>query len=427
MQRRQFMKHLGTGALASTPAIQYAYNSTVIQELSQYRSEQDVTEDETFWHWVRQAYTITPGLINLNNAGVSPQTRRVQEAEIRYIEFSNETPSHYMWKVINKNREPIRQQLAQLCGASQDEIAINRNATEALDTIIFGLDLDKNDEVVACKQDYPLMIHAWNQRSQREGIELKWVDLKMPIEDEGAIIQAYTSLFTHRTKVVHLTHMINWTGQILPVKKIAAIAKEQGIKVVVDAAHSFAQLDFKLADLGADYAGVSLHKWLCAPFGTGMLYVKKENIADLWPLFPTDKPKSDDIRKFENLGTRSTAAEMAIGHAIEFHELIGASRKAARLQYLKSYWVEKALEIPQFRLYTSLNPQYGGAIVCCGLEGMRYVDLFNNLFKYHRIHTSPVKWDGVEGLRITPNVYTSLKELDKLVEALKILADSVKR
>ncbi|MEO1384550.1 MAG: aminotransferase class V-fold PLP-dependent enzyme, partial [Bacteroidota bacterium] len=298
---------------------------------------------------------------------------------------------------------------------------------EALDTIIFGLDLDRNDEVVACKQDYPLMIHAWNQRSQREGIELKWVDLKMPIEDEDAIIQAYTSLFTHRTKVVHLTHMINWTGQILPVKKIAAIAKERGIKVVVDAAHSFAQLDFKLADLGADYAGVSLHKWLCAPFGTGMLYVKKENIADLWPLFPTDKPKSDDIRKFENLGTRSTAAEMAIGHAIEFHELIGASRKAARLQYLKSYWVEKALEIPQFRLYTSLNPQYGGAIVCCGLEGMRYVDLFNNLLKYHRIHTSPVKWDGVEGLRITPNVYTSLKELDKLVEALKILADSVKR
>ncbi|MEL6134173.1 MAG: aminotransferase class V-fold PLP-dependent enzyme, partial [Bacteroidota bacterium] len=207
MQRRQFMKHMGTGAMASLPLLQYAQNPSIIQALRHYPPEQDVTEDEAFWHWVRQAYSVSPGLINLNNAGVSPQTRRVQEAEIRYLEFSNETPSHYMWKVIGKNREPIRAQLAQLCGSSPEEVAINRNATEALDTVIFGLNLKKGDQIVACKQDYPLMIHAWNQRVMRDEIEVKWVNLDMPIENEAQLIQAYTSLFTSRTKVVHLTHM----------------------------------------------------------------------------------------------------------------------------------------------------------------------------------------------------------------------------
>ncbi len=420
MNRRKFLRKssLGMGAYASLPVLQLTGKTKLLEEIKHFPVTGDVGSDEDFWALIRQAYTVSPAMINLNNAGVSPQPERVQQSQIKYLQWANETPTYYMWRVLNRNREIIRKGLAQIAGASPEEIAINRNATEALDTIIFGLTLQKGDEVVLSRQDYPNMVQAWKQRAMRDGIVLKWVDLPLPSEDNEALARAYTDLFSVRTKVVHLTHMLNWTGQIIPVEQISQQARRQGIAVVVDAAHSFAQLDVKLADIGADYAGVSLHKWLGAPFGTGMLYVRKPLIAELWPLFPGEDPKSTDVRKFEHLGTRAYSAEIAIGQAIEFHHLIGSARKAARLRYLRTYWLEKALQIPGFQTHSPIDPNFGGAIVNCNMEGIDPQDLSREMGRA-MIHNSPVQLAGVEGVRLTPNVYTLPGELDRLLDFLQ--------
>ncbi|MCB0644082.1 MAG: aminotransferase class V-fold PLP-dependent enzyme, partial [Phaeodactylibacter sp.] len=289
----------------------------------------------------------------------------------------------------------------------------------SLETVIFGLSLERGDEGVLSKYDYPNMMNAWKQRALRDGVVLKWVDLEFPIEDDEAVTNAYLNQITGRTKLVHLTHLINWTGQVLPVAQIAAQVKAKGVDVMVDGAHTFAHLDYRIPDLNCDYFGTSLHKWLCAPFGTGMLYIRKEKIAEVYPLFGAPDPLSSDIRKFEHLGTRSFAIEQAIGQAIEFHHLIGAERKQKRLHFLKNYWLEKVLELPGMYTYTSLQEKYSGAIATIGREGKKPSALSNFLFQSHRIHTVSMEWEDIAGVRITPNVYTTTSDLDRLVSALE--------
>jgi len=423
MNRRNFLQKtsafaVGTGAYT----VAWSKVPEIAAKLKQYRDSDDLTEDEDYWRMIRQAYSTAPGIINLNNGGVSPQPKTVQDAHNRYMALSNEVPSYYMWRVLDRNREPVREKLATLAGVSSDEIALNRNASEALDTIIFGIDLEAGDEVVLSKQDYPNMVHAWNARSRRHGVRLKWVDLNLPSTDTEALANQYISKFTRRTKVVHLTHMLNWTGQIMPVARVAEVARKRGIKVIVDAAHSFAHLNIKLPDLGADYIGVSLHKWLCASIGTGMLYVRKELISSLWPLIPNSEPLSDDIRKFENLGTRSFPAEMSVGAAIDFHNMIGSERKAKRLHYLKSYWIDRCRDIPGFKLWTPPEQGFSGAIAAFSIEGMETIPFFNALYQKYGIHTSPSIWEQISGIRIAPHVYTRIEDLDKLVKAVREIA-----
>lgn len=228
-----------------------------------------------------------------------------------------------MWQILDKGREAVRRKLADLAGISPDEIAINRNTTEALATVTWGLTLAKGDEIIMTRQDYPNMIQAWKQKEMRDGIKIKWLSFQLPIESEDQIVNEFINATTYKTKIWHITHMINWTGQIFPVKRLCEEARKRNIISLVDAAHTFAHLDYKISDFDPDYFGTSLHKWLCAPFGTGMLYVKKENVGGLWPLFPNDKPQIADIRKFETLGTRSFAPEQAIGQAIDFQNAIG--------------------------------------------------------------------------------------------------------
>lgn len=377
-----------------------------------------VASDEDFWGWVQQAYTVSPNIINLNNGGVSPQPRSVQEAMIRYYEYANEVPSMTMWRHLDQGRTSVRRDLAALAGCDPEEVAINRNTTEALATIVFGLNLKKGDEVVLTKQDYPNMINAWKQREDRDGIVLKWLNLEMPLEDEEATVKMFTDAFTKKTKVVHVTHMINWTGQILPAKRIAEEAHKRDIEVVLDGAHTFAHIDYNLHDIGCDYFGTSLHKWLCAPFGSGFMYVKKEKIKDLWPMFPGPEPDSNDITKFEHLGTRNFPIEQAIGSAIRFHKVIGMERKEARLRYLKNYWGEKAAKMTGARFYTSLKPEFSCALATIGFEGIDSSKVGTRLWREHKIHTTTVKWENIDGVRITPNVYTRIDDLDILVNAL---------
>lgn len=375
--------------------------------------------DEDFWYAIQQSFTVSPGILNLNNGGVSPAPKMVQEAMKRYYDYCNEAPGYYMWRILDQGREPLRENLAKIAGCNKEEIAINRNASEGMETGIFGLQLKAGDEIVASKQDYPNIINAYKQRELRDGIKMVWINLELPSEEENYLVQQYVKAFTAKTKIVHIAHIFNWNGQILPVKKIAAEAHKRGIEVVVDGAHSFAHFDFKIPDLDADYFAFSLHKWLYAPIGTGILYVKKEKIKNIYPLFATnDNPLKDGIRKFENMGTRPFFIEQAIGKAIEFHDMIGIERKEKRLYYLKNYWMEKVKPLPKVVLNTSLDPKWGCAIGNIGIEGKKPGELDSFFFDKYKIHTVGRVWKKINGVRITPNVYTTTKNLDLLVEGI---------
>lgn len=380
--------------------------------------------DDDFWRQIRLAYGASPTLINLNNGGVSPAPRATMDALDYYNRMCNEAPSYYMWRVLDQDREPLRESLAILGGAETDEVAINRNATEALNSVIFGLDFKPGDEVVLSKYDYPNMINAWKQREKRDGIKLVWVDLELPSEDEEYMVQAFTSKFTAKTRLVHVTHLINWCGQILPVRAIADRAHERGIEVLVDGAHSFALIDYKIPELGGDYWGTSLHKWLCGPFGSGMLWIKKDKIPKVWPLLSNGEPDGKDIRKFESLGTRSFPIEMAIGYSLDLHNLIGTKRKQDRLFYLKNYWVEQVKNIPNVKIQTSLHPRWGCAIATLGIEGKKGSEISDQLYSKFKIHTTGIEWEKVSGVRVTPNVYTTTEDLDKLVRAIHSIANT---
>lgn len=417
--RRDFFKK--TGLLSAAGLLTGVHPAAALDPLfkrMQGLSDEELVSDEDFWYQVQQSFTVSPSLINLNNGGVSPAPRTVQEAMKRYYDYSNETPTYYMWRILDQGREPLRQQLARLAGCAADEIAINRNSSEGLETVIFGMTLSSGDEVVASRQDYPNMINAWNQRVIRNGIKMVWVNLELPSEDEDYLVGQYVNAFTPNTKVVHLTHVINWNGQVLPVRKIAREAHRRGIEVIVDGAHSFAHLDFKIPDLEADYFATSLHKWLYAPIGSGMLYVRKEKIASIFPLFANDSPKSDDIRKFEALGTRPFFIEQAIGKAIEFNEMLGIGRKQKRLHYLKNYWMERVRSLPGVRLHTSMDPKWACAIGNMSVEGKTPGELDRFLLDKYKVHTVAIQWENINGIRVTPNVYTTTRQLDQFIEGV---------
>lgn len=380
------------------------------------------SQDDEFWKSMREAFIISPEIINLNNGGVSPQPKSVQKAHEEHLKFCNAAPSFFMWRKLDEQREPLRLRLATLWGCDAEELAINRNTTEGLNTIIAGLPLSAGDEVVLSKYDYPNMMNAWKQREQRDGIVLKWVDLNLPEENEDAIVAKYQAAMTALTKVVHITHIINWTGQILPAKKLIAMAHAAGSEVILDASHSFVHIDYKLSDIRPDYAATSLHKWLCAPFGTGIMYIRKDKIHKVWPAFSAPEPQSDNIRKFEWIGTRSFAAEMSAHAALDFHNKIGIQRKEERLRYLKNYWYNQVKDIPKVKLYTSLKTAFSVGIATFGIVGKEAVEIEKYLLEKHHIHTTVVVHEKLNGVRISPHIYTTTAELDILVDAIKTLA-----
>jgi len=428
IDRRHFIRKLG-GATSSLvlstflhPALAASLDNAFAR--TQHLSAKSVASDEEFWQQIQLAYTVSATRLDLNSGGVSPQPKVVQEAFNDYNRLSNQAPSYFMWRDLDRGRDLIRQELANLAGTSLEEIAITRNASESLENVILGMRLNPGDEVILSRQGYPNMIHAWKQRAMREGIVLKWLDFELPQTDTSYFVDLYKNAITPKTKVMHITHVINWNGQILPVKQITQLARQYQIETVVDGAHSFAQLDFKIPELGCDYFGTSLHKWLCAPFGTGMLYVKKEKIKNLYPLFAAEDPESDNIRKFENFGTRSSATEQAIIPAIQFHELIGIKRKQERLRYLKNYWVTKAKTIPGFQIHSPLEPDFGCGISLFSIDGIELKQITRKLINKHRIHVVTISWHNINGIRVSPNVFTLTKDLDRFVEALRVIKDA---
>ncbi|MBV9989324.1 MAG: aminotransferase class V-fold PLP-dependent enzyme [Chitinophagaceae bacterium] len=424
--RRKFIQQIGlmAGAFSANSLFNqlHAASWEAAEKKIGSLSPEAVAADEDYWSVIQQSYTVNSNLIILNNGGVSPSPRIVQEAVERYNRMSNEGPSYYMWRILDQGREPLRQKLALLAGCSPEEIAVNRNATEALNTVIYGLDLKAGDEVIGTKQDYPNMIQAWRQRALREGIVYTQLNFNFPIENDEEIVSAFEKAITPKTKILHITHIINWIGQILPVRKIAQMAHRHGLEVIVDGAHSFGLLDFKIPDLDCDYFGTSLHKFLSAPIGSGMLYVRKEKIEKIWPLVCNDKPRSGDIRKFETLGTRSFPIEQGIGEAVNFQNAIGSKRKEERIRYLKNYWAMRAKDIPKVKIHTSFKPEYSCAICGVTVDGMTPQELDGALFNNYKIHTVGIVWENISCVRVTPHVYTRLQDLDKLVMAIEEIA-----
>ena len=426
--RRIFLRQAATlaGAFSANSLFHQAHAASwqaASRHISHLNAD-EVAQNEDFWSVIQRSYSVNPDIVNLNNGGVSPSPVVVQQAVERYNQLANEGPSYYMWQILDQGREPLRQKLARLAGAQPSEIAINRNSTEALNTIIFGLPLKAGDEVIGTKQDYPHMIEAYKQRAERDGIVYKQISFDFPTEDDHAIVKAYEQAITPRTRLIHVTHMVNWVGQTMPVAKIADMAHGHNVEVLADGAHSFGLLDFKIPDLHCDYFGASLHKFLSAPIGTGMMWVRADKIEKVWPLVCAANPHSSDIRKFEDLGTRSFPLEQGIGEAINFHEGIGSKRKEQRIGYLKNYWASRVQSIPRVKLHTSLNLNYSCAICGVSIDGMTPSQVASALFDKYKIHTVGIVWENISCVRVTPHVYTPLDDLDKLVGAIGEIAKS---
>ncbi len=378
-----------------------------------------LADDKDFWFQVGRAFTVDRSLINLNNGGVSPSPAWVQDAMKRHLDYSNKAPPYTMWKVLEPQREPVRQRLAKEWGVDGEEIALTRNASEGMQILQFGFELKRGDEVLTTTQDYPRMINTFLQRERREGIVLKQFKIPVPAEDDDEIVRLFETNITPKTKLILMCHMINLTGQILPVKKVVAMARKHNLPVVVDGAHALAHFDFTLKELGCDYYATSLHKWLFAPHGTGLLYVRKSKIKDLWPLMAAPEKSVDNIRKYEEIGTHPAANYLAIGEALTFHQGIGGQRKQKRLVFLRDYWADRLKRHDRIKLHTSQKPGFACGIANVQVEGIDTGKLNQWLWDKHRILTVGIKHAEFTGLRVSPSVYTSLEELDRFGDAIE--------
>lgn len=419
--RRRFLGALGRPALgaAALALLPNEQTSALFDFIRDYPGDPErIAEDEWFWANVQKAFTVDRSIVNLNSGGVSPSPEMVQSAMKRHLDYSNEAPVYSMWRILEPQREGVRQRLARHFGVSSEEIALTRNASEGLEICQYGLDLEPGDEVLTTSQDYFRMVVTWKQRERREGIVLKQFDVPVPAEDPDEIVSLFEQHITPRTRVILMCHMINLTGQILPVKEVVQMARRKGIPVIVDGAHAFAHFAFNHADLDCDYYATSLHKWLYAPHGTGMLYVRQNKIKDLWPLMAAQETQDEDIRKFEEIGTHPAANYLAIGEALTFTQTIGMDRKEARLRHLRNYWAEQLLQHDRVRLHTSLDPRFSCGIACVEIDGVDVGELGSYMWRTHRIIVTPIRHDQFNGLRISPNVFTTTEELDRFVDAM---------
>ena len=423
--RRKFLGAIGIPTLAAAAGVPMAplrlsRAAEIADELSMYPGTPDeVARDEDFWFEVAQAFTVDRSLVNLNNGGVSPAPGWVQEAMKRHLDYSNEAPVYTMWRVLEPQLEGVRERLAREWDCDPEEIALTRNASESLQICQLGIDLEPGDEVLTTTQDYPRMITTFMQRERREGIVLRQFSIPVPSEDPAEIVRLFEDNITPKTRVILMSHMINITGQILPVRDVVQMARERGVQVIVDGAHALAHFDFKLSELDCDNYSTSLHKWLFAPHGTGLLYVRREVIGDLWPLMAATEEMHENIRKFEEIGTHPAANHLAIGEALTFHQGIGAKRKEARLVYLRDYWAKRLLEHDRVRLHTSLKPGMACGIATVEIEGVEPGPTADWLWSRHKIIVTPINHAEFRGLRISPSVYTMRQELDRFIDAME--------
>jgi isopenicillin-N epimerase len=379
----------------------------------------EVASDEDYWAEIRNAFTVDRTVINLNNGYASPAPLVVQDAMRRYLDFSNMGPKHTMIDILEKQVEDVRRRVAKTAGCDPEEIAITRNSSEALENAQYGIDLKPGDEVLTTNQDYPRMITTFRQRERREGIVLKMISFPVPPPSMDDLYQRFERAVTPKTKMILLCHITNRTGQIFPVRKICDMAHARNIPVIVDGAHAFNHFPYNLSDLGCDYYGVSLHKWTCAPIGTGFLYVRKSRIASTWSLMASSDRQQGDIRKFEEIGTHPAANHNAISAALIFNENIGIDRKAARLRYLRDRWAHRLAQNSKVKILHSEDPAQSCGIGFLAFNGVNAEKMADTLWSKYNIITVRVGHEEYDGLRITPHIYSTVADIDYFAESVE--------
>ncbi|MGI9262901.1 MAG: aminotransferase class V-fold PLP-dependent enzyme [Woeseiaceae bacterium] len=415
MDKREFLKGVGMMSLAAP--LSFTQLQTAVAAVANV-SPSELAGDEDFWMKIRSDYDLKPDYINLENGYYCFLPRQTMERQIEHLRNVNYEGSYYMRTVRLENKRKSAQKVAEIVGCSADEVAITRNTTESLDLIIGGIQWEEGDEAVMAEQDYGAMLNHFKYAERRYGIVNKLVSVPNHPKDDQEIVDLYASAITDKTRLLMVCHMINITGQILPVRKIADMAHARGVEVMVDGAHAYSHIDFQMKDLDCDYYGTSLHKWLSAPLGTGMLYVKKEKIDSIWPLFAERDLEANDMRRLNHIGTHPVHVDLGILNAIEYQNTIGLKRKEERLRYLQHYWTSQLRDAPKVVINTPAEQHRHAGIGNVGIEGIEPGVLADRLMEDYRIFTVAINRPGVVGLRITPNVYTTTEELDALVKAI---------
>jgi len=415
MDKRSFLKSAGLLGLGTM--IEPGSLTRLIESVAEVPFT-ELAENEDFWKQIRAGYLLNPDFINLENGYYCFLPKQTLESFIKHVREINYQGSYYMRTVQFENKKAMAAKLAALAGCPADELILTRNTTESLDIIISGFDWKQGDEAVMAEQDYPSMLNMFKQVAARYGVVNKLISVPNHPESDEEIVNLYASVITEKTRLLMVCHMINITGQILPLREICDMAHSRGVQVMVDGAHAFGHFRFTIPELNCDYYGSSLHKWLSVPLGSGILYVKKENIRKIWPLIASGESNPDSILRLNQIGTHPVHTDLTVSEAIDFYNMLGAERKETRLRYLQHYWSEKVRNMPHIILNTPADPGRSCAIGNVGVKGIAPGELGDILFKKYRIYCAPVDGAGVHGCRITPNVYTSTEELDILVKAL---------
>ena len=426
--RRSFLRMAG-GAAGAT----FALRSYGIEEVEAAtaaiaeRTPEEIAADESYWREIQFAFTLDRTVINLNNGNQCPAPSVVHEACKRYMDWSNQAPVYHRG-MIERNIETARRRLAEEFGADPEELAITRNASESLQIAQMGLDFKPGDEIITTEQDYGRMLTTWDQRARRDKIKVTRLDFACPTTQDD-LFKRFEAAITPQTKVLHFCHITNQSGQLFPVRELSLMARRRGITTIVDGAHALGHFPFKLRDLEMDFYGVSLHKWLLAPLGTGLLYVRKDRIASTWPLQAAPERRDNDVRKFEEIGTSPAATKAAINEAVAFQQAIGIERKAARLRYLTMRWANELRKNPRIRMHSSLEPGQTWGLAVVSVDGVDSNKLVTHLMDKHRIIVTAIGHENIKdpklsyrGLRITPNIYTPLQEIDAFVQAMQDVA-----
>lgn len=419
MDKRSFLKSLTLLGLGASPTVSAMERMLAHAE---HLPANQVAKDEDFWEGIRKGYKLKPDYINLENGYYCFLPQATLENYINHLREVNYQGSYYMRTVQWDNKKAMAAKLADMAGCGKEELIITRNTTESLDLVIGGMHWKAGDEAVMAEQDYGAMLDHFRLQERRHGIVMKMVSVPNHPQSDEEIVELYANAITEKTKLLMICHMINITGHILPVRKICDMAHSKGVQVMVDGAHAFAHIQFKISDLDCDYYGTSLHKWLSVPLGAGFLYVKKGNVKHVWPLLGDSNLDENDIYSLNHIGTHPVHTDLAIANAIDFHNKIGGARKEERLRYLQRYWSDKVRDVPNIVVNTPANPKLSCGIANVGIKGMKPKDLADTLLKKYKIYTVAIDGANVHGCRITPNVYTTPKELDVFVGALKEMA-----
>ena len=421
MNKRQFIKDIVLTSIATPLGIAGMAKSF---EQKAHLPATVLAKDEDFWTGIRNQYLLKPDYINLENGYYNFLPQPILNKFIEHIKEVNYQGSYYMRTVQFDNKKNIAARLAGIAGCLPEELVITRNTTESLDLVIGGFDWKAGDEAIMAVQDYGAMLDMFDQIKNRYGV----VNIKLSVpnhpKNDEEIVNLYASAITTKTKVLFVSHMINITGQVLPIRKISDMAHAKGVQVIVDGAHAFAHIKFRMDELDCDYYAAALHKWLSTPLGAGLLYVKKDNVKKLWPLLADGEKDMNKINRLNHIGTHPVHTDLTINDCMDYYEIIGAERKEARMYFLQNYWTSKVRNLPKIIINTPADASRSCGIANVGIEGILPADLAKRLMTEHKVFTVAIDYANVRGCRITPNIYTTTKELDSFVLALKTLASA---